>query len=155
TPRGARWPLQGTAIELQRRCSTRPARWPLPTPRRRTEMPITAPQEHHMPAFGRVRILGPVEVWAGERRVELGGSRQLSLLSMLVLSAGKAVSVDALIEALWPAENSSLAARKRLQMTVARLRQALQPITDDGRCELRTVGGGYLLALAPDELDAE
>ena len=59
----------------------------------------------------------------------------------------------ALIDALWGEER--LGARKRLQMTVMRLRQALAPLdTDDGPA-LRTVGGGYLLALAPGELDAE
>jgi DNA-binding SARP family transcriptional activator len=107
-----------------------------------------------MPGFGSVRILGPVEVWAQERRVALGGSRQLALLGMLVVNTGSAISADALIEALWPAESADGGARKRLQMTVTRLRQALQPLTDTGHCELRTVGGGYLLSLAPDELDA-
>ena len=71
-----------------------------------------------------------------------------------VVNAGSAVSVDSLIDALWPGEAASVGARKRLQMTVARLRQVLEPVTGDGKCELRTVGGGYLLALAPDELDA-
>jgi predicted ATPase/DNA-binding SARP family transcriptional activator len=108
----------------------------------------------NMTEFGSVRILGPVEVWAEGRPIALGGPRQLSLLAMLVVNAGSAVSVDALIEALWPAESASAGARKRLQMAVARLRQALVPITVDGRWELRTVGGGYLLAFALDELDA-
>ena len=107
-----------------------------------------------MPGFGSVRILGPVEVWAGERPVALGGRRQLSLLAMLVVNAGSAVSADALIDGLWAAQSSSAGARKRLQMAVLRLRRALGPIARDGKCELRTVGGGYLLALAADELDA-
>jgi predicted ATPase/DNA-binding SARP family transcriptional activator len=107
-----------------------------------------------MPGFGSVRILGPVEVWAGERPVALGGPRQLSLLAMLVVNAGSAVSVDVLIDALWPADGASAAVRKRLQMAVMRLRQALEPIAGDGTCELRTVAGGYLLTLASEELDA-
>jgi DNA-binding SARP family transcriptional activator len=100
-----------------------------------------------------VRILGPVEVWAGEQRVALSG-RQLTLLTVLVVNAGNAVSVDGLIDALWPTDGAASAARKRLQMTVARLRQVLEPVAEEGMCELRTVGGGYRLALAAEELDA-
>jgi predicted ATPase/DNA-binding SARP family transcriptional activator len=107
-----------------------------------------------MPGFGSVRILGPVEVWAGQQQLALGGPRQLSLLAMLVVNAGSAVSTDALIDALWPGESTSAGGRKRLQMAVRRVRQALEPIAGAGTCELRTVGGGYLLVLAADELDA-
>ena len=33
------------------------------------------------------RVLGPIEVWAGERRMSLGGPRQLTLLAFLLLNA--------------------------------------------------------------------
>ena len=48
-----------------------------------------------------VRILGPIEVWDRQRRVELGGPRQVSLLALLVLEANRGVTSDALIDALW------------------------------------------------------
>ena len=41
-----------------------------------------------------------------------------------------------------------------MQMTVMRLRQALEPVAEQGMCELRTVGGGYRLALGDEEFDA-
>ncbi|HXO08859.1 MAG TPA: helix-turn-helix domain-containing protein, partial [Solirubrobacteraceae bacterium] len=100
-----------------------------------------------------VRILGPIEVWDRERRVELGGPRQVSLLALLVLEANRAVTADALIDALW--RDGDVSTRKRLQMAVRRLRQALEPVSGGGRLWLDTVAGGYLLRLERTELDSE
>ena len=100
-----------------------------------------------------LRILGPVEVWHGEQRLALGGPRQLALFAFLVLHANRAVSRDALIDALWgPARTD---ADNRLQMAVARLRKSLEPVNGDGGARLQTVKGGYLLTVAPGELDAD
>jgi predicted ATPase/DNA-binding SARP family transcriptional activator len=98
-----------------------------------------------------VRILGPIEVWAGGRRLDLGGPRQVALLAVLVLHAGRAVPSDLIIDVLWGERRSG--SSKRLQMAVSRLRRALEPL--EGEPRLRTVGGGYLLSVAPGELDAE
>src|SRR5690242_14321972 len=92
-----------------------------------------------------LRILGPVEVWQGEQRLALGGPRQLALFAFLVLHPNRAVSRDALIDALWgPARTD---ADNRLQMAIARLRKALEPVNGDGGARLQTVKGGYLLAI--------
>src|SRR4051794_13377792 len=100
----------------------------------------------------KLRILGPVEVWQGESRLTLGGPRQLALFAFMVLHANRAVSRDVLIDALWgPARTD---ADNRLQMAVARLRKALEPLSSDG-VGLQTVRGGYLLTVAPGELDAD
>jgi SARP family transcriptional regulator, regulator of embCAB operon len=100
----------------------------------------------------RFAILGPVEVWAHERRLDLGGRRQLALLAFLVLHANRAVSTDSLIDGVW--ETAGTGAEKRLQMAVARLRKVLET-GEGGERRLRTVGGGYLLSVAPGELDAD
>jgi predicted ATPase/DNA-binding SARP family transcriptional activator len=100
----------------------------------------------------RFAILGPVEVWAHERRLDLGGRRQFALLAFLVLHANRAVSSDSLIDGVW--ESAGPGAEKRLQMAVARLRKVLEE-ADGGERRLRTVGGGYLLVVAPGELDAD
>jgi DNA-binding SARP family transcriptional activator len=104
----------------------------------------------------RFRILGPIECFRGQRRCGLGGPRQLALLAVLLLHANRAVSADALIDALW-GEQSSAGATKRLQMAIARLRKALDGdgAGSSGEPVLRTLGGAYLLALAPGELDAD
>jgi DNA-binding SARP family transcriptional activator len=47
------------------------------------------------------RILGPLEVWDGERRVDLGGSKRRALLAFLLLHANEVVSTDRLIDQLW------------------------------------------------------
>ena len=49
----------------------------------------------------RFLILGPLEVYDGERRLSLGGARQRSLLAMLLLNVGEVVSRDRLIDSLW------------------------------------------------------
>jgi DNA-binding SARP family transcriptional activator len=94
-----------------------------------------------------------VEVWQGEQRLALGGPRQLALFAFLVLHPNRAVSRDALIDALWGPARSD--ADNRLQMAIARLRKALEPINADGAARLQTVKGGYLLAIAAGELDAD
>ena len=100
-----------------------------------------------------LRILGPVQVWQGGQRLAVGGPRQLALFAFLVLHANRAVSRDAMIDAVWgPARSDD---GNRLQMAIARLRKALEPITSDVDPRLQTVRGGYLLSIAPGELDAD
>ena len=99
------------------------------------------------------RVLGPVEVWADDRQLTLGGRRQLKLFAFLLLNANRAVSADALIDAVWGPERDG--AVKRLQMAMSRLRKALEPLEPADGNFVRTVGGGYLLAVAPGELDSD
>jgi DNA-binding SARP family transcriptional activator len=99
------------------------------------------------------RILGPVEVWRGEQRLALGGPRQLGLLAFLVVHANRALSSDELTDAVWGPTRSG--ADNRLQMAIARLRKTLAPLQNGAQPVLRTVGGGYLLSIADQELDAD
>src|ERR1700744_4982003 len=100
-----------------------------------------------------LRILGPVQVCQGEQRLALGGPRQLALFAFLVLHPNRAVSRDELIDALWGPARSD--ADNRLQRAIARLRRALEPINGGAGTRLQTVKGGYLLAVAAGELDAD
>ena len=89
----------------------------------------------------------------GERRLAVGGRRQLALLAFLLLHANEAVSSEAVSDAVWgPARSRS---DNRLPMAIARLRRALAPLGRDGESLLRTVGGGYALSVGSGELDAE
>jgi DNA-binding SARP family transcriptional activator/class 3 adenylate cyclase/WD40 repeat protein len=99
------------------------------------------------------RILGPIGVTDGERRAEVGGRRQLALLAFMLLHANRPVSCDALRDAVWGSARSG--ADNRLQMAIARLRRALEPLMRNGDPPLQTVGGGYLLVVQRDELDSE
>jgi DNA-binding SARP family transcriptional activator len=48
------------------------------------------------------RLLGQVEAWREGRQVELGGRKQRAVLAPLLLRAGRVVSLDQLIDDLWP-----------------------------------------------------
>jgi len=100
-----------------------------------------------------IRILGPVEASIGEQSLPVGGRTQLKLFAFLVLHANRAVSTDALIDAVWGPTRSG--ADNRLQMAIARLRRALEPLNGDAGPLIRTVSGGYMLSIGPDQLDAE
>jgi DNA-binding SARP family transcriptional activator len=94
------------------------------------------------------RILGPLEVCDGERSLALRGPKQRALLAVLLLRRGQVVPADRLIEALW-GDSPPATAAKGVQGHVSHLRKAL------GDELLVTRGGGYALAIAPGELDAE
>jgi eukaryotic-like serine/threonine-protein kinase len=92
------------------------------------------------------RILGPLEVISDGKALDLGGPKQRALLALLLLEANRVVSSDRLIEALWE-ETPPPTARKALQVHVANLRKLV------GKERLQTRAPGYLLRVAPGELD--
>ena len=94
------------------------------------------------------RILGPLEVVERDQPVVLGGPKQRALLVVLLLHRGVAVSTDGLIDELW-GERPPASAVKTVQVYVSNLRRALS----DGL--LVTQGRGYLLRVAPGELDVD
>src|SRR5215211_1883692 len=102
------------------------------------------------------RILGPVEVWDGTQRLALGGSKPRALLAVLLLHANKVVSTDYLVDQLW-GEASPPTARNLVQVYVSRLRQALNHSRDRSAAAplLATRSSGYLLRVAPGELDLD
>ncbi len=93
------------------------------------------------------KILGPLEVWAGDTDVTCRGAKQRLLLSVLLLNANEVVSSDRLVDVLWgdaPPETS-----KALQMHVSQLRKSLEPGV------LVTRSPGYELRIAPGDVDAQ
>jgi YVTN family beta-propeller protein len=102
------------------------------------------------------RILGPLEVFDGERRVALEGSKQRALLAILLLHANEVVSADRLIDDLW-GEQPPATALKTLHAYVSRLRKALDdgsgPSSGSPTGVIDTRGHGYMLRIEPGELD--
>jgi DNA-binding SARP family transcriptional activator len=92
------------------------------------------------------RLLGPLEVVDGDRRLTLGGVKPRSLLAMLLLHANEVVSADRLIDELWGDEAPATAA-KSIQVYVSRLRKDL------GEGRLATRAPGYVLNVDPSEFD--
>jgi YVTN family beta-propeller protein len=97
-----------------------------------------------------IRLLGPLEVAADGRPLELGGGRQRALLVVLALRPNQVVSTDALIDALW-GEAAPPTAHKALQGLVSQLRRALAPLGED---VIATRSPGYVLDVDPDAVDA-
>jgi DNA-binding SARP family transcriptional activator/tetratricopeptide (TPR) repeat protein len=101
----------------------------------------------------RFAILGPLEVSRDGEPVPTGGPQQRALLAALLLNHGRVVSVDRLVEYLW-ADEPPAAARSLVQGCVAGLRRALRTAGGDAAARLVTQPPGYLLRVAPGELDA-
>src|SRR5262245_39414850 len=93
------------------------------------------------------RILGPLEVVTHGRPLALGGRKQRALLATLLLTPNRAVSVDRLIDALWPASPPADAANA-LQFHVSQLRKLL----GDGGA-IVTQEPGYQIRIDPHQVD--
>ena len=91
------------------------------------------------------RALGPLEVRVDGRGVDLGPAKQRALLAVLLALAPDVVTVERLVDELWPHGGPGQPLRS-LQVYVSALRRALGP---EGR-RLTTVGRGYRLEV-PDE----
>src|ERR671939_600471 len=92
------------------------------------------------------RLLGPVEVVDDGETLPLGGQKQRAVLALLLLDAGRVVSTDRLIDALW-SEDPPPTAATSLQNFVSQLRKLL------GADVLVTKPPGYLLRIEPEQLD--
>ena len=93
------------------------------------------------------RILGPLEVESGGREVVLTGEKLRLLLGVLVLSAGRRVADERLVDLLWPSSPPPTA-RESLRVHVSRLRKAL------GDGAVLREAGGYVLVGDGAEVDA-
>jgi DNA-binding SARP family transcriptional activator len=100
------------------------------------------------------RVLGPLEVWEGDRLLMLGSPKQRTLLAVLLLHANDVVSTDQLINELWGERPPSTAANL-LQCHVYQLRKALGWARGAQAAEplLVTRPPGYLLRVEPDQID--
>ena len=69
------------------------------------------------------RILGPLEVWDGERQLELAGQKRRAVLAFLLLHATEVVAAERLVDQLW-GEKAPRNAAGALQTHVSRLRKS-------------------------------
>jgi peptide/nickel transport system substrate-binding protein len=94
-------------------------------------------------------ILGPLQVHAGGSTVSLGGTKQRTLLAVLLLHANEALSKDRLAEELWGGAPPSSAGHS-LEVYVSQLRKVLGATSAQ---PLVTRPPGYELRVEPGELD--
>src|ERR671938_647865 len=92
----------------------------------------------------RIGVLGPLRVEVAGRRVDLGGPIPRRLLAALVVHAGRVVSVDALIDAVW-GDAPPPSAVKTVQSYVTRLRNELAA----DRVARRVPGSEVIVTAAP------
>src|SRR4051794_14351708 len=107
-----------------------------------------------------LRVLGTLAVETGSaattaNHVRIPGAKERALLGRLLVTPGRAVPVDLLVEDLWDGEPPP-SARKSLQAHVVRLRTALEPERSKGSPGRYVVrrGDGYLVAVEATEVDA-
>ncbi|MGW5336003.1 AfsR/SARP family transcriptional regulator [Streptomyces bauhiniae] len=78
----------------------------------------------HTAPHVRFCILGPLEIWEGDRRIKPGGPVNERVLVMLLLEAGRIVSVSRLVQAVWDEDPPSTAVHQ-IRKAVAELRRRL------------------------------
>ncbi|MGW3127937.1 BTAD domain-containing putative transcriptional regulator [Streptomyces sp. NPDC001123] len=109
------------------------------------ELPKPDHEAAHGPVF---KVLGPLEVWDGERRVNPGGVRQRHVLATLLIYADRVVPVNRLIRAVWD-EEAPYTAGNQVRKMIWNLRRRLP---DSVR--ILTEAPGYRLVLSEGQLDA-
>jgi tetratricopeptide (TPR) repeat protein len=95
------------------------------------------------------RLLGPVEVWAGDGRIALGraeSAKTLCMLAVLLRTPGALVSTDALIDRVWGEQPPGSAVRYKYS---GWLRSALAP----HGVSLAHQGAGYVLEVDAEQVD--
>ena len=95
----------------------------------------------------RYGVLGPLEVWRDGNRLAVPGGRRVGVLAALLVHAGRAVEVDALLEAAWGDELPEQP-RPALYTVISRLRGLL------GEGSIGPDPAGYRIEVAPAGLDS-
>jgi len=141
-PGGAGAARKAVAVEAH----SRPSSWISRTALVQWLWEVTAGLEVDGLADLRVALLGPPEVRRAGVRVAVPHRRSGAVLAVLALSAGRPVSLQVLADSVW-GEHLPQSAEGSLHSHVMRLRRIL------GADAIRTVPGGYLLDVDPDQVD--
>ena len=94
-------------------------------------------------------VLGAVEARIDGRPVDLGHARQRCVLGVLLVEAGRPVTVDQLVDRVW-GEDAPQRAAGALYSYLSRLRRA---VAGAAGVEIQREPGGYLLTVDPQAVD--
>jgi ABC-2 type transport system ATP-binding protein len=98
-----------------------------------------------------IRLLGPVEAWAGAELIDLGPRKQRLALAILALSVNQPITVNQLVDLTW-LDGPPRTARHAVQVWVSRLRARL---LEASRGSLRIVTRGATYALHADPMNID
>ncbi|WP_117212165.1 BTAD domain-containing putative transcriptional regulator [Allorhizocola rhizosphaerae] len=93
----------------------------------------------------RIELLGPLRLLVDGVAVDVRGQKRRAVLALLAMAEGRTVSVDHLVDALWPGDVPE-SGRQALHSHVFRLRGHLGSAAE----RLQTRQDGYRLELGPD-----
>ena len=99
-----------------------------------------------MTASLEVRALGQLTIEVDGQEVELGKGNERLLVALLALNAGKPVSLEWIVDTLWP-DDPPPTAREMVRIYVGRVRKRL------GENAIRTRPGGYALDTESEAVD--
>ncbi len=95
-------------------------------------------------------VLGPVATWHEGRELAITSGRQRCVLALLLLEAGRVVSLDRMIDVLWEPGSAPRTARNVVQQCVSELRKLLA--VDPG-VRLSLKAPGYVLEVDRQRVD--
>jgi DNA-binding SARP family transcriptional activator len=97
------------------------------------------------------RILGPLEVRGDRGPLDVAAGRQQTVLATLLLSAGRVVSRDRLLEAVY-GEHPPATGRSQTQITISALRRMFADVS--GASVIATHPHGYIIQVTEGQLDS-
>ncbi|GIH93938.1 BTAD domain-containing putative transcriptional regulator [Planobispora siamensis] len=100
----------------------------------------------------RFTLLGPVQVTADGGAVQGIAPRHRAVLAYLLLNAGRVISMEKLIDAIWGYDQPDTA-RSQIHAAITALRRALRGVGADHI--LQTRPGGYVATPEPGQLDVQ
>ncbi|MFI1367066.1 AfsR/SARP family transcriptional regulator [Streptomyces griseochromogenes] len=109
-----------------------------------------------MAADIRYQILGHTRAYLGESELAVGPPQQQAVLVCLLLRAGRAVSVDGIVDSVWGPQAPDTAV-SAVRTYAWRLRKSLGERKGEKGAKAPTVvsvGTGYRMTVGPDQLDA-
>lgn len=98
------------------------------------------------------RVLGAVELWVEGERQDLGSGKERCALAVLLLSAGRTVSVNTVVTCVWGDEPSPKA-RENLHAYISRLRRRLREAGADQASLITAPNQGYRLEVPAERID--
>ena len=100
------------------------------------------------------RVLGPIEIWNGDRSHPPGALKEQLILGILLIAAGRVVSVQDMAERIWDDQPPDRA-RETIQVYVSRLRRSLREAGDRAGLIGSSPAGGYRIDVPPGQVDVQ